>query len=134
MEFKTKYFHFEKSNQCETFMKIINSRYKITNTCCYSNDDKGYKGFGVDSLFETQVRILYNEFIENLKKTKPKPISNKLNIKNDKSDNDVCCICLENCDYRTFCKHTLCNECLHKGESMYNIKLCPVCRKNLIAL
>lgn len=130
-EEQTKFYHFSKSIDCEIFMKSINSLYKITNTCCYSKDEKGFKGFGVDKIYETQVGILYDKFIKDLEKTNPKPILSKLQFKDKKSVDDVCCICLENCNYITFCKHVLCKGCLHKGESDFNLKLCPICRNDL---
>jgi len=130
-EQKTKFYHFSKSKDCETFMKIINPLYKITNTCCYSNEENGYKGFGVDSSYEIQVNIKYNKFIKDLEKAETKPLLSKLHFKYNKSVNDVCCICLENCNYITFCKHVLCKECLQKGESDFNLKLCPICRNDL---
>jgi len=118
------YYHFNNSKDCETFINLIKPLYKIKNTCC------GGIGFGINSLFEMQVGMVYNKFIKDLDKSKPNT-SSKLHIKKKKSDNDVCCICLENCEYRTSCEHTLCKECLQKGERDFNLKLCPICRITL---
>jgi hypothetical protein len=133
-EQNTIYYHFDKSNDCENFMKLISPQYKITNTCCFSIDEKGYKGFGVDLLFEPQVGKLYNKFMKDIEKSKKdleKPKLSKLRLKTTKSDIEICCVCHEICDYRTFCKHALCNDCLQIGGSKFKLRLCPICRNEL---
>lgn len=124
---KTIFYHFDHSKDCDAFIKLITPRYKVLHTCCYSNTEKGYTGIGIDYLFEAQVGILYDKFKKDLEKTK----LCKLRLKEKKSENDVCCVCLENCEFRTFCKHVLCKECLQKGEKDFKLKLCPICRIEL---
>ena len=102
-------------------------QYKIKGKCCGSID-VGFKGFGIDSSFELQVTTLYNKFTERLNEPKVYKI---LNIKDKSSDIDVCCICHEDCNLETFCKHTMCRGCLENGERNFNLKLCPVCRNYL---
>ena len=125
----TIFYHFDHSKDCVAFIKLISPQYKVVHTCCYSNTERGYTGVGVNYLFEGQVGILYDKFKKDLEKTKPKLY--KLRLKEEKSEIDVCCVCYESCDFRTFCKHVLCKKCLQKGENDFKLKLCPICRIEL---
>jgi len=44
------------------------------------------------------------------------------------SKNIDCCVCLEEANYQTLCKHGLCPECMAR---LPNNAICPLCRQEI---
>ena len=49
-----------------------------------------------------------------------------------KSQKDICCVCLDKCKTVTMCNHCLCRGCANQIHDEYGVKSkCPICRKPL---
>ena len=105
------YIHFLEENECDEFIKDLKKmNYTVKKRCC------GGKGVGVS-------KSDYNKILK-------LSLEKKNILKIEKSENklsNICCVCFNNTNYQTICKHFLCNDC----NSKLTTRTCPYCRHNI---